>query len=125
MWVSTPTPFGDWFNLAIDDFLVPPPTWPSDVGILSDISGVPGANKIWQSVATVYDDFVANVTVASFGTVKLAQAWWQDISQLTDSFPGSLLMTYNPPQFTEYGAGEMVIMLPRRRSNMNARQMIL
>ena len=96
--------FGDWFNLAIDDFLVPPPTWPSDVGILSDISGVPGANKIWQSVATVYDDFVANVTVASFGTVKLAQAWWKDISQLTDSFPGFTADDYNPPQFTEYVA---------------------
>jgi hypothetical protein len=99
--VDTET-LGDWFNFGLEDFVVADPVWPSDVGILSDVGSVPGANAIWSAVAHVYEDFVANISVASLGTVKLANGWWEDISDLTENFPGFVPDDYDPPQYSEY-----------------------
>ena len=93
---------GDWFNFGLEDFVVADPVWPSEVGILSDVGSVPGANAIWSAVAHVYDDFVANISIASLGTVKLATGWWEDISDLTENFPGFVPDDYDPPQYSEY-----------------------
>ena len=93
---------GDWFNLGLEDFVVADPVWPSSVGILDVTSTIPGANSIWEAVAHVYRDFTANISLASLGTHKLARQWFDDISDLTEGFPGFTPDDYSPPQYSDY-----------------------
>ena len=50
----------------------------------------------------MYDDFIANLTVASLGTVSLANDWADDLAVELDAYPGFSPDDYDPPQYSDY-----------------------
>uniref|UniRef100_A0A7S2RH00 Uncharacterized protein n=1 Tax=Rhizochromulina marina TaxID=1034831 RepID=A0A7S2RH00_9STRA len=115
-----PSDMGDWFGMSIADFTAPLPSWPSGVGIISDIEDIPGANYIWGEVEEVYDKFVANLTLASVGTVKAATAWLDDVIAVTNSLPEFSPDDYNPPQYSDYTTEEGVQNVSQAEENHQA-----
>jgi len=105
-WVSSAgidtTDAGDWLDLSLSDFTVAEPSWPSGVGITTNIAPVPGANYVYNAVDEIFKAFLTNITLASLGTVDLANDWWDDLAEALDSFPAFSPDDYDPPEYSEF-----------------------
>mmetsp|Transcript_29098 Transcript_29098/g.59526 ORF Transcript_29098/g.59526 Transcript_29098/m.59526 type:complete len:999 (-) Transcript_29098:133-3129(-) len=95
-----------WFDLGIEDLIVPDPNLPSGLGITSYIPPIPGAEDMWAEVEPLYEQYLASLTLASRHTRDLAADWAQQVALLAQHFPAFYPNDYDPPKYEAYNEEE-------------------
>ena len=93
---SIGVPTDAWFNMDMSDFVAGVPATPN----LPATWELPGATAAYEGVQRAYDEFVANITLASEETRRIAREMAEEMQESVENMPDFSLDDYNPPEWS-------------------------
>eukprot|EP00615_Pteridomonas_danica_P013936 CAMPEP_0114381324 /NCGR_PEP_ID=MMETSP0102-20121206/3382_1 /TAXON_ID=38822 ORGANISM="Pteridomonas danica, Strain PT" /NCGR_SAMPLE_ID=MMETSP0102 /ASSEMBLY_ACC=CAM_ASM_000212 /LENGTH=931 /DNA_ID=CAMNT_0001536785 /DNA_START=60 /DNA_END=2852 /DNA_ORIENTATION=+ len=91
-----------WFNMEVSDFITADPSWPSTVGVLSDVANVKGADYIYGATADSLENFVNALAAASSATSLAGILMGSAMYDVVQNLNALGFEDYDPPTYDQY-----------------------